>query len=450
MQSVKLVGHTTAHEACEVEEAQMYVSLLEIGIKAKIPLHYVEVMAGLIFSTRLNDIGKWSDVETKIHEWEKVCKYLVHVFLRCTSQHKLVLLALDNLSGMDEMSWKLIQGFFYCASNVFIIGAARTEFDLNINPKCWQDLNITHEGEPLRFHRIELKPLDEVEVLKLVKERLSSEALDASRHFQIAHSVYLESKGSPLIANELLDILMASDLPMTSGSSTLSSSSNNRNVDEVILNRLDSLPSSVRATLDLGALIGSPFYLSDIIAVMERYNNVHPSSVEAPTTSVQSQVYEDHLQLAVDYGLLTVSKNELLGTSYSFTHSMWQEAISRQNLDSWKDHMRCLVNEVMETKSGTEKANEYDPLSMSSHHKVLSPVDGSTRTTIGLSRTPSKTGDSLGDQGCEQSKESLRRLRAMAKMFRRTYKQTGRKGASKAISKFKGLLSGKRRAPNPQ
>jgi len=456
--SVQLVGHSTQHEASEVEEAQMYVSLLQICLEAKIPLHYVEVMGGLIFSTMLSDIGSFCDVDTKIGDWDMIAKYLVYAILSCIKRHKLVLLALDNLSGLDEMSWKVCQGLFYCAQNVLILGAARNEYDLNINPQCWTDLNTVDQGEAQRFHRMPLEPLDEADVIKLVKERLSPFKPDPSLYFDVAHSVFLESKGNPLIAMEFLDILCP-NMDNSNGKCT--------NVEEVILNRFDALPPGVRSALDLGAILGSPFYLADFIDVMERRKKNRDEK-----SSVINESIREHLNEAVRHGFLTMSEADTQGTTYAFSHSMWQKAILRQNLDSWKEETRRLVNDVFESRRAVIKTGEAPAETAKKSSEEVTAADPNQAELSGKKEKKSKrkkratkkdksttkkdkstTKKDATSTSSSKKEGSNKRLTAIAKMFRTTYETVGRRETSKAMRRFKGVLgstSGKRNADNQQ
>ncbi|CAB9519707.1 cyclase type 10 [Seminavis robusta] len=435
--SVKLVGHSVSHEACEIDEARMYVTLLHVCLDARVPLHYVEAMAGLIFSTKLSDIGTWSDAATRMDEWNRLAKYICQVLILCTRQERLVFLALDNVSGLDEMSWKLLQGLFYCASNVLILGAARTEHDLNINPTCWRDLNCLHEKEEgeARFRRIKLEPLIESEVSELVTNRMDA-ANDAGTSKDIvAHTVFLESKGNPLLANEILDILYPSTAANSPNKIDTRAYTTASNVDELVLNRLDSLAPAVRFVVDLGALLGSPFSLLDIVAVLERYHNM-------PTTDTTTYgMAKLNLQVAVENGLLTTSFDEYQGISYTFSHTMWQETISRQNLDSWKEQMRQLIDEVLPENDPTKTELEAG----GGLPKLISFGNLAELDDEECGKKDAALEDQDDHLDGSANEQNVKRLRAMAKMFRRKYKSSGRKGASETVRKLKGLLGGSRK-----
>ena len=99
-------------------------------------------------SFELSDIDTWSDRSRKMSEWNAIARHLVAAFLHCTGEYGLVLLSLDDVSGMDEMSWKILQRLYERASNLLVIATARNEFDLNINGDFWADLNEEIREQP--------------------------------------------------------------------------------------------------------------------------------------------------------------------------------------------------------------------------------------------------------------------------------------------------------------
>jgi predicted ATPase len=342
----------------------------------------------------------------------------------------LLLLGLDNLSGLDEMSWKVLQGLFYCGNNVFIMGAARNEFDLNVSALDWDNMKVKED----QFLHLQLEALDEKEVLELVNANLRGRGFTKFQQ-NVARTVFLECKGNPLLACEILDALYPS---FSTSEVPAFASSTVKNVEELVLNRLDSLSPSVRPFLNLGAILGPQFYLSDVTAVMERYYEVseQEEKVDICETARAS------LQEAVDNGLLSISAYEYLdfglreATAYSFSHSMWRETIVNQILDEWKNAMQQLINDIL-LKRG-KVSSKISPFKRTRH--AMMPV-----IQEGQREEP-------GDDGDEPSKEMApvgvkekplnRRLQAVTKIFRLSYKASGRKGASESLRKLKGMLKG--------
>jgi hypothetical protein len=338
------------------------------------------------------------------------------------------------------MSWKLLQGLFYLGQNIFVLGAARNQFDLNINPQCWEDLNTCDaEENKTRFFHVRLGPMDESAIGKLVRKRLPDNYQISELNTSVARTVFLESGGSPLIACELLDVLYP--VACANGGPWMMEA-NAKNVEELVLNRLDSLAPGVRSYLNLGAILGSPFYLDDVIAVLERYNNV---SAEEKTNVAESA--RDSLQEAVNHGLLNVVSNQLMqgylqdSMAYTFSHSMWQETLANQILDEWKDEMRQLVSDVVLTNEKRRNALAFGHGSKSSKNKK--PKSSKENKSSSRKEKKKKSKDASTDSECASAKRTHSRLKAMTELFRRSYKSKGRKGAFQSIQKLKHMFSEK-------
>lgn len=339
-------GHTEElGQRSEVEEAQLYVSLLQICLEAKIPMQYIEMFGGLIFSTKLSDIGTWSDRSRKMSEWTAIAKHLVTAFLHCTNDYGLVLLSFDDVSGMDEMSWKILQRLYEKASNLMVIATARNEFDLNINGDFWADLN--EEGiDSKRFLHLRMSPMGLSDVGELACRRLckAQNELDET----ISKTVTCQSRGNPLLACEILDVMYtATELSDNLGSEDGAMTK----VEELLLNRLDELQPVDRAHLNLGAILGFTFAEEDIVLVMEKYNDVMEEEKARHAESVHSS-----LQESANYGIL---KRTDIGSriSYSFSHALWMKTIAKNTLDAWKDGMRKLIDDAT---SDSDISIKYD------------------------------------------------------------------------------------------
>lgn len=61
-------------------------------MEAKIPMQFIEIFAGLIFTNKLSDIGKWSDKATMMSKWDQIAHYLVKAYIHCTKEDALVVL----------------------------------------------------------------------------------------------------------------------------------------------------------------------------------------------------------------------------------------------------------------------------------------------------------------------------------------------------------------------
>lgn len=321
----------------DLEEAAMYVALLQGCMEAGINMMFVEVLAGLIFSNRLSDIGTWSDRGQKMSEWNQIANFIVTAYIHCTKSFDLVLWALDDISGLDEMSWKILQQVHRRSKNLMVIATARNEFDLNINGEFWAELN-EYGIESGEFRHLRLAPMDEDEIAHLACKRLNRKVSELGD--SIGRTVWAQSRGNPLLACQILEALYKDN---TSTTSALVSSEADvgGGIQEILLNRIDSLPPLVRTHLSLGAILGSTFSISDVTDVMERYNDVPDEEIEEHADSVISSLNE-----AVENGILIPSEDSDYYGVYAFSHRLWKEVIGKQILDEWKQEMWRLIADI--------------------------------------------------------------------------------------------------------
>lgn len=311
----------------ELNHAQMYVTLLSICQQAKVPMEYVEIFAGLLRTDKLENIGRWSERSSKLAEWNIIASHFVQVYTHCTASKKLVLLALDDINGMDEMSWKIIQRLYKNGNGFMVISAARNELGVNAQPEFWNELhNKATKSE--RFAHIILPPLSDDNFKKVSGKRLTR----ATSQRKLSQAVYLQSKGDIALAGDILADLYAEK---QNGENLTSEEADC--VEELLLNSLDSLSPSARSHLNLCAILGLTFSLSKVVSVMERYNNVPKERQSSHASAV-----ENNLQEAVDNGILKL-KEKGETTTYCFSHQFWQETLSKQSLGEWKQDMMHLI-----------------------------------------------------------------------------------------------------------
>lgn len=324
-------------EALKQEEAQLRVFFLQACLSAKVPMQYIEMFAGIIFTDKLSDLGKWSDKSQKMKEWNTIADLLVQAYLHMTQKYDLICLALDDISGMDEMSWKILQRLLKHSKKFFIMSAARNEFGLNISKSFWNDLRGNDEFGS-NFTTMVLEPMQEFDMYKLACKRSGEGMFKFDQ--KVSRTIYFLSEGIPLLATEILDNLYFGSENMSSQNKAVKV----HHLKEILLNRLDSLSASVRLHLHCGAILGQSFILSDIVAVMERYNAIPPDE-----KSQHEELVRASLQEAAEHGFLSTSN--FAGTDmYNFSHPLWREMISKNILQEWKDSMQKLIDVIKKSE----------------------------------------------------------------------------------------------------
>ncbi|KAG7342515.1 adenylate/guanylate cyclase [Nitzschia inconspicua] len=377
-----------------VDEKMLNLELLKICLECGIPMNYVEVFGGLIFTNKLSDIGSWADRDQKQSEWDQIALFVVKAFLHITANYDLVVLALDEVGGMDEMSWKIIELLYHQSNNLLILCAARSQFDINIPDQFWEAL--TSPDNAYFTHRV-LPNMENRETMQLVQKKLDRKMGGIhERDLQdIAKTVHILSNGNPLMATEILNKLYLKFTPAEE-----ENLENLGYIGELLMNRLDSLSANVLNHLNLGALLGASFYLDEVVSIMARYNQVPDESMAAHSVKVEAA-----LEVAVENGILFLSttssclyffnqtgagrpfdldelvdermrnfnlppeerpanvdlvwgileqrvqsgvlrKETFERTTYTFSHEFWQKSITWRTLDSWKTEMLKIKAEL--------------------------------------------------------------------------------------------------------
>jgi hypothetical protein len=378
-----------------IDEKMLNLELLKICLGANIPMNYVEVFGGLIFTNKLSDIGSWADRGQKQSEWDQIAKYVVKAYVHVTQKYDMAVLALDEVNGMDEMSWKILELLYHESRNTLVLCAARSSYDLNVPDDFWQELTTPDCGY---FTLHEMPPLEPNETNKLFYSKLGKRrpSVPEEDAIQIARTVHCLSAGNPLLASEIVNKLYLNFTPQEE-----EELENLGYIGELLMNRLDSLNASVVTYLNLGALLGYSFFLDDVVAIMAQYLNTPEDGWEAHLEAVQKA-----LEVGVDNGILMTSPTEsslyafvergsggrpfdldevvdermrtfgldvderesqydvvwsvledrvrrgvlvketIVRTTYTFSHKFWQKSLSWRTLDGWKNEMLSIKAEL--------------------------------------------------------------------------------------------------------
>lgn len=304
-------------------------------------MQYVEMLAGMIFSEKLSDgdIGKWSNKQQKLSEWLQIAEMASQVYVEMTKLFGLVVLALDDISCMDEMSWHVVRQLHEKAkSKFFIMGAARGEHGLNLQAGDWKELKGSN------FFHLKLGPMTEKEISNLTRKISLIETKEIEA---ISRTIYFLSEGNPLLAGEITEIFSSpqKDFPRQSANIPEGAS-------ELLLNRLDSLPPSTRLYIQCGAILGQTFSLSDVVAVMERYNGI---STSAEAKAEHELDVQHNLDEAQKTGFLSSKSSQQMDDTqtilYTFSHKLLREVISKHILQEFKDKINRQIDYIKKKSS---------------------------------------------------------------------------------------------------
>lgn len=216
----------------------------------------------------------------KAPDLQKIVDFIADAFIRSTKHLYLVLLCLDDVHFLDEMSWKVVQAIFERGKKVLMLLGSRPPVSnpLSIDSTFWDNLQGKYCDEG-RFSQLNLGPLSESEVRTLTAAALGQSVDDIDETF--IQSTMSTSGGIPHHLSCVLDAIKRNHLTrrITNGKiglrSSLSGESNFASVNELQLSRIDALDFNVRNVLQLCAVMGMEFELIDAaLAYSEMFANV--------------------------------------------------------------------------------------------------------------------------------------------------------------------------------
>ncbi len=350
--------------------------------------------------------GAGPSATSKPPDLDKIVNFMADAFIRCTKHTDLVLLALDDVHWMDEMSWKVVQAIFERSENVLTFCGSRppSSNPLAVDETFWTDLQGTYKDEG-RYMEINLGIFSEADAKEMIAYQLNmkEEEIDGS----FLRNVFTSSGGMPHYLSYVLETIKRNDLTVKldngliglKSSESAESKLGFKSVNDLLLYRLDALDSSVRTTLHLAAVLGTEFDLLDAALSYEEMFDVidsdrFHSAMElcahfdvAEREGILEQVLsstkhdqdefgdpvddDDHLGAGVEDMTITPSarKSHPLYSDnrrYRFTHDSWKTSILSVMLDGRKEEMHEQIATVLEREI-VEESDSKDDLEKQIH-----------------------------------------------------------------------------------
>lgn len=207
------IGQTSAMfstDRREADVAPLLVHFVSICRELKIPPQQFEIICRIMMGAMEEGMTSLSDDTS-----DTTIGNLARVFLYCSLYCDLVVLALDDVLNMDEMSWKVIQKLFENGVHFLALFTSRpvASQDLHVDGEFWDYLRRGNHGEVnsgQRFFEISLSPMDRSDLDRLIADCLGDAALDIDE--KLSHDLFVRSGGMPHLATELVEKLNTSDL----------------------------------------------------------------------------------------------------------------------------------------------------------------------------------------------------------------------------------------------
>lgn len=377
--------------------------------------------------------GKGSNMKSLVN-------FMAKAFKRCTQEASLVMVALDDVQHVDEMSWRVVQELFETTGNVLFLCTSRplSTYRLLVDKTFWGELTNGSYHEEGRFQMMTLDRLTEMDIKAMIAKTLGLQEREVSS--TLLNDVMMKSNGMPHFANEILETMKrkkGSDGRMLDeGETDIAYGS----VGELLLHRIDSFDASVRNILHLGAVLGSSFEMKEVVAVLRQ-----TVGKEESDPKLFLKTTKDALDVAVSEGILYVvyeggdfvdegddsfvedstgfhESLQSLGSStqimakatgeslspplvYTFCHDVWRTTILNLMLDSRKRDMHKIIAKTLEKQEGRNKDDYLSRMKLFSHWKA----SGESKKAASLALSIGTSFEELGlqDQSIKVFQDAL-------------------------------------------
>ena len=384
------------------------------------PPEFVEVIGKRFLGIRdgnKNDSATQSESPTL--QIQSIVNFMADAFIRCTKHVNLVLLALDDVQWMDELSWKVVQTIFERAENVLTLcGSRPPSSDLTLDPIFFSDLQgqLQKEG---RYHEISLAPFEDSEVKEMIADTLKIKLDEVDASF--SRNVFTTSGGMPHYISYIIDAIKRNNLTvrLENGLIGMRNSAEKDDkvthlrldhciyltsrqcisyypfrlvthtdihqifgsVNELLLHRIDALGSSLRTVLYLSAVLGTEFNLLDAALVYEELFGVDESTQleaaislrESFDVAIKEGIIEKSVIVSAEDGDDEMMHEEDLlkgrrqthpfysdNCRLRFTHDSWKTSILNVMLVERKRELHKHVAISLERELDDEAHNQYD------------------------------------------------------------------------------------------
>lgn len=316
--------------------------LLHVCKEIDAPLEFIELVGQHLLGMDMAKVDATDQLEKSMGKppsLQGTVNFMAQAFQLCTRGASLVVIALDNVHHMDEMSWKVLYKLFITSRNLLIICTSHplTTHKLAIEESFWKELNEKYLGQK-RFVPMDLHALGEGDIRTFLARELGvqEEAIGEKFH----QDFFIQTGGMPYFANEMLQDLKRCKM-IGIGSDNLFGCHDSKkwknevrkdvpvfflgcdkkkmhlicvspyfrfvfitklaaaSVGELLVHRVDAFDSNVRNVLNLGAVLGDSFKLLEIITVLQELDGATRSQEIPHAENIISS-----LDLLVEEGIL--------------------------------------------------------------------------------------------------------------------------------------------------
>jgi len=326
----------------------------------------------------------------KAPELDDIVAFMAEVFIRSTRHAEVIILALDDVQWMDNLSWKVVRNIFERSTNVLIVCCSRLieDIPLTMDKDFWEMLNGKYRDSNL-YYETYIGALEKSEVREMAALTLKCKPEDISDKY--INDVYMHSGGMPYFASEILESCLRKNLCKRNADNKIGWRQHRRNsqeglhytnLNELLLLRIDNLDDLTRKALHFASVLGASFELQEIVEISghilcipeeekEQHSLAIKTSLEAAveegildvTVQDESDVDEEHSKISMMMIKVDCSDGQihkyLPRRKYSFYHSTWRRLILSMLLDSWKRDIHKHAAMAIEARSPDPETRDY-------------------------------------------------------------------------------------------
>jgi class 3 adenylate cyclase len=376
------VGSSAALSASKMDEL-----FLDLCCELDAPLAIVEHVKQLIFGTGLRgdvNVQETGKPKKRVPSLRSTVSFIAHIFRTCIEGHRLTIFALDDIHQMDELSWRVLQELFYTTSNLLIVGTTYTMSSgtLRVNDFFWEDLNEQYLEEG-RFIKMELGLLSKEEITTMTMKALGLQRKQVTP--DLLNEVYIQSGGIAHFANEILDGIKHRST--SEKICPVMAAQQSDSLNEIILHRIDTLDICVRNLLNVGAILGMSFRLSDLLEVIRdsdvREDDLRKQTLESLQTAIVEGII-DRVEKHYLPGEVGKVESGIEDELFEFHFDVWRRTLLGLMLDSRKRNVNKKIAQFMEDRMKKESVSVEFRKKICGHWKAAGDTTKATNCTLSI------------------------------------------------------------------
>ena len=141
----------------------------------------------------------------------EIISFMAQVFLLSSEHVDVIILALDDVQYMDNLSWKVIEKIFEQGKNLSVICGSRPldEIPSTVDEDFWTKLHGKHKKAG-QFHEMNVEPLSKADVRLFASSLLKTDPSDIDDSF--IEDIYANSRGIALFTSMILKNCIQNEL----------------------------------------------------------------------------------------------------------------------------------------------------------------------------------------------------------------------------------------------